>query len=178
MEPSGRNWWQPVANGGSRERLRQAKSVAVGCDPLPESLVRRRSTVRVRQRACIKALQIGMWRCLRGRIVDVPRVRDGYILGLAGKRGHARRLATQPERAQVTQLRRLTPKSPCKQAIGVCCAGSNRTPSFAREGVDGSSPSESSHRSPAKAGFLSSREATRLAARVRNRYAKCVRTYG
>ena len=35
MEPSGRNPWQPVANGGTRKRLKQAKTVAVGCDQLP-----------------------------------------------------------------------------------------------------------------------------------------------
>ncbi len=34
MEPSGRNPWQPVANGGMRKRLKQAKTVAVGCDRL------------------------------------------------------------------------------------------------------------------------------------------------
>jgi hypothetical protein len=40
-----------------------------------------------------------------------------------------------------------------------------------KEGVDGSSPSEGFHRSPAKAGFLSSNELTHLTARVRSRYA-------
>jgi hypothetical protein len=35
--------------------LRQAKTVAVGCDQLPESfMVRRGSTVRVRQRALVR----------------------------------------------------------------------------------------------------------------------------
>jgi hypothetical protein len=32
MEPSGRNRWQPEANGMAPKRLRQAKTVAVGCD--------------------------------------------------------------------------------------------------------------------------------------------------
>ncbi len=35
MEPSGRNRWQPVANGKPRKWLNQAKTVAVGCDGLP-----------------------------------------------------------------------------------------------------------------------------------------------
>ena len=37
MEPSGRNRSQPVANVDGPERLRQAKTVAVGGDQLPES---------------------------------------------------------------------------------------------------------------------------------------------
>jgi hypothetical protein len=44
MEPSGRNPWQPVAMTRRRKRLKQAKTVAVGCDWLPSrSMVRRRS---------------------------------------------------------------------------------------------------------------------------------------
>jgi hypothetical protein len=35
MEPSGRNQWQSVANGNAQKRLKQAKTVAVGCDRLP-----------------------------------------------------------------------------------------------------------------------------------------------
>jgi hypothetical protein len=35
MEPSGRNRWQPGANGAAAKWLRQANSVAVGCDRLP-----------------------------------------------------------------------------------------------------------------------------------------------
>jgi hypothetical protein len=35
MEPSGRNQWQPVANGATAKRLKQAKTVAAGCDQLP-----------------------------------------------------------------------------------------------------------------------------------------------
>jgi hypothetical protein len=38
MEPSGRNQWQPVANAEARKRLKQAKTVAVGCDQLPWDL--------------------------------------------------------------------------------------------------------------------------------------------
>jgi hypothetical protein len=37
MEPSGRNQWQPVAMTRRRKRLKQPKTVAVGCDQLPES---------------------------------------------------------------------------------------------------------------------------------------------
>ncbi len=35
MEPSGRNQWQPVANAQAPKRLKQAKTVATGCDQLP-----------------------------------------------------------------------------------------------------------------------------------------------
>jgi hypothetical protein len=64
MEPL----WSPVvATGGSqwqiksaRKPLKQAKSVATGCDRLPEKfMVRRGSTVRVRQRASTKCLHLG-----------------------------------------------------------------------------------------------------------------------
>jgi hypothetical protein len=52
MEPSGRNRWQPVANGAAAKPAQRAETVAVSCDQLPQaSLVRRGSTVRVRQRA-------------------------------------------------------------------------------------------------------------------------------
>ena len=55
MEPSGCNWWQPVANGRRRERLRRAKTVAVGCDQLPKEFHGKEgSTVRVRPRALQK----------------------------------------------------------------------------------------------------------------------------
>jgi hypothetical protein len=72
MEPSGRNWSQSVANGTSAKRLGQAQTVAVGCDRLPErgSMVRRGSTVRVRQRAYLKVLQIGTCCCLRRERTD------------------------------------------------------------------------------------------------------------
>jgi hypothetical protein len=37
MEPSGCDPWQSEAMGCAQKRLRQAKTVAVGCDQLPES---------------------------------------------------------------------------------------------------------------------------------------------
>ena len=37
MEPCGRNSRQSLANGTPLKRPRQAKTVAVGCDRLPES---------------------------------------------------------------------------------------------------------------------------------------------
>ena len=41
MEPSGRNQWQPVANGKARKRLKQAQTVVTGCDQLPEGAHRK-----------------------------------------------------------------------------------------------------------------------------------------
>jgi hypothetical protein len=68
MEPL---WSPAVAIGGNRWQmgrpatsLRQAKTVAVGCDGLPE-LVRRGSTVRVRQRASLFSLLFRPFCCLR-----------------------------------------------------------------------------------------------------------------
>jgi hypothetical protein len=37
MEPSGRNPWQPVANGTAARTAQQAKTAAAGCDRLPET---------------------------------------------------------------------------------------------------------------------------------------------
>src|SRR5947207_11232828 len=50
MEPRGCNWWQSAANRSGARTEKQAKTVAVCCDRLPR-MVRRGSTVRVRQRA-------------------------------------------------------------------------------------------------------------------------------
>jgi hypothetical protein len=121
MEPRGCNWWQSVAN-------------QIG------AMVRRGSTVRVRQRACRKALQMGTQCCLRRRITDASRVREGYILGLAGTRGHAGRLATHPETCSRHSIATTYSKSSCKQAVGVYRAGATLTPSFDREGVAGLCP--------------------------------------
>jgi hypothetical protein len=52
MEPSGRNWWQPVANGSARRRFsRRIGNRWQRTATVPERMVRRGSTVRVRQRA-------------------------------------------------------------------------------------------------------------------------------
>jgi hypothetical protein len=37
MEPSGRNRWQSVANGTPAKAAQKARTVAVGCDQLPEA---------------------------------------------------------------------------------------------------------------------------------------------
>jgi hypothetical protein len=98
MEPSGRNQWQPVANGRASQTAETSRNrlprVATSCRS--EHMVRRGSTVRVRQRASIKALQVGLWCCPRRQESDSSRVRDGYTLVGAGTSGGARRAATQP----------------------------------------------------------------------------------
>ena len=38
MEPSGRNWWQRLANGTRAKTAQASKTVAVGCDRLPSRL--------------------------------------------------------------------------------------------------------------------------------------------
>src|SRR4249920_3475792 len=98
-------------------------------------MVRRGSTVRVRQRAFLKALQMGVLCCLRWRDFDASRVQDGYIFGLAGTRGHARRLVTQPGTCSRHSIATTCSKSSCKNAVGVSFAGTTLTPSFAKEGV-------------------------------------------
>ena len=78
-------------------------------------MVRRGSTVRVRQRALDKALQMGISCCLRWRDLDLSRVRDGYIFGLAGTCGHARRLATRAHGVVGRPVAITWSESPCKE---------------------------------------------------------------
>jgi hypothetical protein len=118
---------QPVAiSGKSPSRgKRQNKPnllpwVASGCRG--RQMVRRGSAVRVRQRASRKVLQMGICCCLPRRNVRASRVRDGYILGLAGTRGHARRLAAQPETCSRHSIASTHPKSSCKAEVGVACS--------------------------------------------------------
>jgi hypothetical protein len=85
-------------------------------------MVRRGSTVRVRQRASKCC-------CLARRNLRASRVRDGYILGLAGTRGHARRLAAQPETCSRHSIASTHPKSSCKAEVGVACSDATLTPS-------------------------------------------------
>ena len=85
--------------------------------------------VRVRQRACAKALQMGGLCCLRWRDSDTSRVPDGYILGMAGTRGHARRRATRPGTCSRHSIATKHSKSSCKHAVAVARAGATLTPS-------------------------------------------------
>src|SRR6266536_6425309 len=98
-------------------------------------MVRRGSTVRVRQRACRKALQMGLCCCLSRQNRDASRLRDGYILGLAGTRGHARSSATHARASPRPVIARSEAESACKPRVNVAHAGTTVTPSFAREGV-------------------------------------------
>jgi hypothetical protein len=88
MEPL----WSPgVATGGSQRQIdrtvkprKQAKSVATGCHWLPATfMVRRGSTVRVRQRASEKCLQIGISCCLRLERADTFRTHFWYARRIA-----------------------------------------------------------------------------------------------
>jgi hypothetical protein len=81
MEPGGCNRWQLVASGGGAEdgeiKPKRLPRVATSC--LSRSMVRRGSTVRVRQRAYLKCLQIRTLllsvRRTRGHIPDTSAVR-------------------------------------------------------------------------------------------------------
>jgi hypothetical protein len=80
---------------------------------------------------------MGICCCLPRRNVRASRVRDGYILGLAGTRGHARRLAAQPETCSRHSIASTHLKTSCKAGVGVACSDATLTPSFAREEVIG-----------------------------------------
>jgi hypothetical protein len=80
------NRWQM---GRPQERLKQAKPAAAGCDRLPEtSMVRRWSTVQVRQRALGFFLLRPCFRCLdRRRLVHARQVALGGRLRAACRGG-------------------------------------------------------------------------------------------
>jgi hypothetical protein len=98
-------WSLAVATSGNRWQWDRAKIRRITRKPLPwvatgcrsERMVRRGSTVRVRQRASTQALQMGLWCCLFWRVMRA-RVRDGYtfpgLAGIRGKRDVGCRLAT------------------------------------------------------------------------------------
>ena len=139
MEPSGCNRAQPVASG---RRPKTAQTSEKRCRALPP-MVRRGSTVRVRQRASLKALQMSLLCCLFWRVLRA-RVRDGYTcLGLAGTRGQGRRLPSPCDTADRSDRSSLSRESPCMRAVGVALLGKRRDP-LPTEGVSGSSPPERS----------------------------------
>lgn len=78
---------------------------------------------------------MGLQRCLLRRNAEPSRVRDGYILGLADTRGHARRLATHRGTCSRESIGTTGSETACKNRFGVAHAGANLTTSFAREGV-------------------------------------------
>jgi hypothetical protein len=84
-------------------------------------MVRRGSTVRVRQRASINDLRMGILCCLLWRVCRA-RVRDGYTFaGLAGIRGHARRLASPRDTRGVQKLcqsRRVSSSNSIRRRLG------------------------------------------------------------
>jgi hypothetical protein len=77
---------------------------------------------------------MGIYCCLRWRDFHASRVRDGYIFGLAGTRGHARRLATQRRACSADSKAQIESERSCKPTFRVARAGATRTPSFASEG--------------------------------------------
>ena len=107
------------ANGSIVSSLETASTSRISLPPTatgcPQSrMVRRGSTVRVRQRACTTALQIGM--C-----------------------GHSRHLGTYATMRSRHSIATRDPKSSCK-AFCVARTDEEVIPSFAREGVIGQSP--------------------------------------
>ena len=70
-----------------------------------------------------------------GEISIVRGYEDGYISGLAGIRGHARRLATRRGVCSTESIADYNSKSSCKLTPPVAWVGAKVTTSFAREGV-------------------------------------------
>ena len=104
-----------VNNSLAKDASRSARTERPVMPAATPSMVRRGSTVRVRQRASRKTCKWAFC-CLSRRELCVSRVRDGYILGLAGTRGHARRLATRLGRDRDARSRPLTGKVPANRA--------------------------------------------------------------
>jgi hypothetical protein len=131
---------QPVATGGKSEDPGNGGNKPKPLPPVATScrrtlMVRRGSTVRVRQRACTKALQMGMLCCPRWRDLDSSRVQDGCILDwrtLAGTRDVARHKHGDGLRTRDCDLRE---EISCKWATRCCPCRREADASFAREGV-------------------------------------------
>jgi hypothetical protein len=107
MEPSGRNWEQPVANAtvskNGSNGLKLLPWVATGCrDP---KMVRRGSTVRARQRALQKSRKaglslsiglhiqqraLGMELIMEPSDLDLKLLRFGAVVALASAEAHLR----------------------------------------------------------------------------------------
>jgi hypothetical protein len=64
MEPSGRNRWQSVANGAPAKAPQKAKTVAVGCDQLPEAFHGKEGVSGSSPEEGLKYLHIGIFCCL------------------------------------------------------------------------------------------------------------------
>jgi hypothetical protein len=138
MEPSGRNRWQAVAKGRAVRTAKTGENRCRGCDPLPPKRHGKEGVDGSSpSEGFEKSPANGMCCCLARRNLRASRVRDGYILGLAGTRGHARRLAAQPETCSRHSITPTHPKSSCKAEVGVACSDATLTPSFAREEVIG-----------------------------------------
>jgi hypothetical protein len=95
------------------------------------------SPVRVRKRASIKTLQMGLSRCLPRRKLRSSRIRDGYILGLAGSRGHARRLVAHARACPTESIAATDSESSCKKGIWCCpqCHEAEHLPHYRRRRV-------------------------------------------
>jgi hypothetical protein len=134
----GAQWLQPVAIAGkstaprNRENKRNPlRPAATGC--LRRSMVRRGSTVRVRQRASTRACKWPFFVVLKGN----ARVHRGYI---HGTRDAPRRLATFSDPVHWTASTGLWNEITCKRASSVVSMGENMTPSLQRGGHSESSP--------------------------------------
>ena len=64
MEPRGCNRWQPFANDPRPKTANQAKTVAVGCDPLPREVHGKEGVDGSSPSEGLKYLQIGTSSCL------------------------------------------------------------------------------------------------------------------
>jgi hypothetical protein len=115
------------------QETRDRECPAVSANTAWEPMVRRGRRFESVRGLETKALQIGIWCCLRWRDFDASRVRDGHILGLAGTFGHARRLATQPGTCSTRSHATTAKQSSCKRASGIARADARLTTSFAKE---------------------------------------------
>jgi hypothetical protein len=129
-----------VATGGSQSQIRRpqepqkhAKTVAVGCQRLPEEFHGKEGVDGSSpSEGFSKSPANGPIVLSETTKRDASRVRDGYIFGPAGTRGIERHAL---EQARDTRTRAPISKSSCNQAVSVACVGATLTPSFAGEGV-------------------------------------------
>jgi hypothetical protein len=139
MEPL---WSPAVAIGGNRwqmgrpaKSLRQAKTVAVGCDRLPPKLHGKEGV------GGSSPPERFAESPANGDVVLPAMARLGLLAGTGrvhfGTGGHSGARATPRDTSVTYSIAATHSTSPCKQTARVSCAGTKRIPSFAREGVTG-----------------------------------------
>ena len=128
MEPSGRKQWQPVADAPAAKPQEQAKSVAVGCEPLPLNLDGKDGVDgSVRQRACSKALQMAFSVACDGEIETLRGYETGTFWDWRARRAGTRDISRRSERRARDSRSRPPARKVLRSASMYCKLGATRS---------------------------------------------------